>query len=129
MRCDNMLSKSISEFCKEYDVPREAIDDRYMTDSQLGHNIIGMTWFKWSPDIEPICTLGVIEWFAKYPLATHAVAWHEFCHAESWIKSRESDGHNKRWIGRMWRKPLLYILDSTYVDILFLILKAKHRSS
>ena len=63
--------------------------------------------------------------FRKGTLAYNATLWHEFCHAEKWIKDGTTDGHGIEWNKRLWRKPFLYIADMIYVPLLFAILKKK----
>lgn len=51
------------------------------------------------------------------------VLWHEYCHAESWILEGRQDGHNSRWLARLWRKPWLAFLDTIAVQIAWIIVK------
>ena len=48
------------------------------------------------------------------------MAWHEFCHAESWILYRRSDGHGSKWIKRVLRKPLLFIGGEIFAALLLI---------
>lgn len=112
----------LKEWCKEYgnmDINLLHIETKWIDDKTLG-----LCTFK-NTDGKKWCILNVTNLLHNYPLAYTCVLWHEFCHAELWIKEGKSDGHGDGWVGRCWRKPLLYILDLTYTKILFEILKLK----
>ena len=117
--------KWIDLWCKEYDIEDpETIDAVY---DWINDETIGLCTFHYGDAHMPRwCWIQITDVFKGYPLVTKCVLWHEFCHAEIWIKEGRSDGHGWEWNKRLWRKPILYILDNTYTKLLFAILKS-HR--
>ncbi len=115
-----MLQELIKEWSTQYGVDHTKIQSCY---SNLGNHLLGLTSY---PSRDPrTARIQVHEFFEDYPLASKSVLWHEYCHAEKWLKDGRTDGHGSAWLGRCWRKPLLTILDLFYTQILFIKYKLK----
>lgn len=119
MECERMLDRYIAEFGKEYDVPTNRIWIEFMGTEQLGKDILGMTWFKHNEDRQTICKIGVSSLLSRHTYSCRSVAWHEFCHAESWIKYERAEQHGKEWRKRVMRKPILYILGTFISGVMY----------
>lgn len=117
------LEKQIKEWCNEYGLNPECISVEY---KWINNHTLGICYFKWGAKQLGRCSIVYItDVFSNYTLASKAVLWHEFCHAELWITEDESEGHSDRWVGKLWRKPILFILDCIYTKILFAFVKHK----
>lgn len=117
------LKKQIEEWGKEYDVNCEYVEPTY---TWISKNTMGLTSFRVKPDTKLRgCFIKITDVFIDYPFASKSVLWHEFCHAEVWIKEGKTEGHNDKWNGRLWRKPLLALSDYIYTNILFLFVRHK----
>lgn len=117
------LAKQIKEWCNEYNLNLNDIMVEY---SWIDSHTLGKT----SPraDYSPYrrwSKITITDVFKDYDIASKTVLWHEFCHAEVWIKEGKTEGHGDRWVGRLWRKPLLALSDYIYTNILFLFLRHK----
>lgn len=117
-----MLQEYIEKWKKEYSIEQATITASY---KWINSHTLGLTHHK--NDVNGrYNTIDITDVFENHSIASIAVLWHEFCHAEVWIKEGVSDGHSNRWVGRCWRKPILYLLDLIYTKILFEICKHKH---
>ena len=67
------------------------------------------------------CVIQVSEKLKKSNLASKAVSWHEFCHAEPWILYGKDDDHRIPWIKRVLRKPILFMFGEIYSLIPYLL--------
>ena len=124
------LHKYILQFCNRYGVPPERIDIDYVPKEKLGNGLyLGMCWYKWTPEIEPCAYIGVHEWFNRHAFVSKSIAWHEFCHTESWILSKRSDDHNSKWVGRVMRKPFLFLAGEFAAAFVYLYEAARHVES
>ena len=56
-----------------------------------------------------------------FPLTRESVAWHEFCHAEHYIRTGTSDHHEYTFYLRLLRKPLLAAWDLIGAKLIFKI--------
>ena len=117
------LGKQIREWCREYGITDDVIYPSY---HWIDEHTLGITYFKHDIVQCRICNIRITDVFKDYELASKSVLWHEFCHAEVWIKEGKTDGHGSAWNGRLWRKPILFILDYIYTQILFAIVKNRH---
>lgn len=128
IRYSQELFDTITPWAKEYGVDEEGLCT-YWSDA-LGKHTLGRCNYLYGdrlPDgtTRRVARIDVTDLFEPYHLATKAVLWHEFCHAEKWVKDGTSDGHGKAWNVRCWRKPLLMLLDLTYTKVLFALCKRK----
>ena len=115
------LKKQVEEWGKEYGV---YYDDIHPTYTWIDNHTLGVTLFKSGYNyIDRSCIIKITDVFIDHPVASKAVLWHEFCHAEVWIKDGKTEGHGDKWNGRLWRKPILALLDTFYTQILFMFLK------
>ena len=57
------------------------------------------------------------DYLEDYPFAWHSIAWHEFCHAEPWVKDNVAQGHSLPWVKRILRKPW-YVIGCVYAQII-----------
>ena len=115
-----MLPELIEEWSAQYGVDHTSIQSRF---SNLGKHLMGVTCYPLT--VDRTAKIQVHEFFEDYPLAAKSVLWHEYCHAEKWIKDGKMDGHGTAWLGRCWRKPILTILDMLYTPILFIRYRTK----
>lgn len=117
------LNEQIREWRREYCITEDVI---YPTYRWIDEHTLGVTYFKSDIIQCRICDIIITDVFKDYELASKAVLWHEFCHAEIWIKYGKTDSHSSAWNGRLWRKPILALLDYIYTQILWLCVKNKH---
>ena len=54
--------------------------------------------------------------------ASTSTLWHEYCHAERWLKYNKSDYHSTEWMMCMARKPL-YVIGCVYSQLYYKIHK------
>lgn len=106
----------MDRWCAEYGIERSMIKESY---AWIDKHTMGQTICK-----SGHCVVIVTSIFQDRPIAARAVAWHEFCHAEKWLRDGSSDGHGLQWLKRLWRKPILFLLDFTYCNIVFAIQNA-----
>lgn len=99
----------IAKWTIEYDVPG-TIEVYY---EDLGRKLEGITYY--SKDLAKIY---INNRFAEHEIAVTGVLWHEYCHAEKWLKDKTTDGHSSAWYKRLMRKPI-YALYSFYATLLF----------
>ncbi len=59
----------------------------------------------------PHCIITISNKFTKYPFLFKSILWHEFCHAEHYLKTGDSDHHSEGFHKRQWRKPVYAIGD------------------
>lgn len=114
-----MLEEYIKEWGREYDVDPSRITVQYNT---IDDKYMGLTTFSHSGAL-CIAKIDINKVFEDRALAAKCVLWHEFCHAELWVKEGKSDGHGDGWMKRHWRKPVLALLDYVYAKVLFAFLK------
>ena len=115
------LKKQIEKWGKEYNVNYDYIHPTY---TWIDKHTIGVTLFKSEVNKKDrSCIIKITCVFINHPIASKAVLWHEFCHAEVWIKEGKTEGHGDKWIGRLCRKPLLTLLDGVYTHLLFMFLR------
>lgn len=123
MRCDKMtlhsLAKSLKGFCNEYDIDWADIYYDYEP-AQYMSGYLGICRYKYHNDRSRYCIIGVRDIFEPSTIASHVIAWHEFCHAEIWIKNGTTDGHSVAWIKRVMRKPLTFIGGEFYLLFAYL---------
>lgn len=118
------LRKQIRKWCIEYKIDCDDIIPIYQW---IDEHTLGITYFKRDIVGCRICDIKITDVFMDYEIASKAVLWHEFCHAEKWLKDGKTDGHGNAWNGRLCRKPILFILDYIYTQILFAIVKNRHK--
>ena len=111
----------LNDWCNQYEVPIERITFGY---DELGDHYLGMSYHKWRKD-ERITDIRINVILIRYRLAVMAVTWHEFCHAEKWIKDGQTDGHGDAWSRRLWRKPFLAFYSMLPAKIVFAYAKLK----
>lgn len=126
-----MMESTIQSWSDQYGVNADDITTEYF---DLGAHVLGLTTFKYDkttvlPDgkYRRIALIQIHELLKGESLAVKCVLWHEFCHAEKWLKDGTSDGHSSGWSDRCWRKPILFLLDCTYTNFVFWRAKAKKR--
>lgn len=108
------LNKLISHWCKEYNISVYIIDSKF---SKL-HKLLGLTSFSyWEFNKIPVANIEIKEYLKDYPFAWQSIAWHEFCHAEPWVKYNITQGHSTAWVKRMLRKPW-YVIGCIYAQII-----------
>lgn len=103
----------------------DGIDMSYVTYDRedLGKKILGITRFKWVENHKG-ADIRISYDLTAYPLMTYTVAWHEYNHFAEWVLYG-STGHGSKWFKLYWRKPLLVLLDCTYVNIKWMLIKHK----
>ena len=105
----------LKEWCKEYSIDFYNLISEYR---DLGKSTLGLTTFKREYGISNrIAIISINTRLEKHPFLTTPVLWHEFCHAEVWIKEGKSDGHSDKFTSRMLRKKLLWFLDVLVVPL------------
>lgn len=57
------------------------------------------------------CAITISKKFRNCPYLFNSILWHEFCHAEYYLKTGDSDHHSEGFHKRQWRKPILAIGD------------------
>lgn len=124
-----MLEKCLIDLCNEYDVPKYRVHADYMNYEQLLGRNLGMTWSKYNDEGETAAQIGISIWLCRHSLAARSVLWHEFCHAESWIKDHQQQGHGDKWRRRVMRKPFLYFVSCTWTQLIYAIEEAKRRTT
>ena len=108
----------IEEWCGRYGPDPSAITEGFSEQS----GTLGLTYNLWLggrrvTDIRLNMKLQGHDWMVLPTL------WHEYCHAESWLLHGRQDGHNLRWLWRLWRRPWLAFLDTIVVQIAWLFVK------
>lgn len=108
------MKSLINQWCREYEIPIWRISCKFF---KL-HSLLGITSFSYYNFNEyPIADIEIKEYLKDYPFAWQSIAWHEFCHAESWVKYNIAQGHSTAWVKRMLRKPW-YIIGCVYAQII-----------
>lgn len=104
---DNM----IDEWYKRYGIDRDDVLWRYGLFDKP--KTMGRTTYlnQHYAVIHRWAVIWISETFRNRPLMTKAILWHEFCHAEQWIKHGMSDHHGVGFLRRQLRKPVLFLLD------------------
>ena len=118
-----MIEEYINEWCKEYNVDNNIT----ILFEKISDSVLGITYHSYEGSMKKrVSKIYLNEKLLKTPcskLNIKATSWHEFCHAEVWIKDGHTDGHGKEWNKRLWRKPLLYIWDLFFEQICWLFKK------
>lgn len=109
----NELYDWLDEWCYNYDVPKGYIGATFM---KL-HKLLGVTSFSYNEEKDNIAQIEIKEYLRNYPFACKSVCWHEFCHAEVWVRDGYTDGHSTAWVKRMLRKPW-YVIGCVYAQII-----------
>lgn len=110
----------LEEWKTEYGLERYAICFEY---ADLDGTLMGLHTPKRMLDGERFSLIQIDSVFKNSEFCCKCVLWHEFCHAEKWLKDGKTDGHGSEWNGRLWRKPLLYIGDGLIVPFVYPFLK------
>ena len=87
------LRKQIRKWCIEYKIDCDDIIPIYQW---IDEHTLGITYFKRDIVGCRICDIKITDVFMDYEIASKAVLWHEFCHAEKWLKDGKTDGHVMR---------------------------------
>ena len=123
MECEKMamldLATSLKKYCDEYGIDFEDITYDYESKRTLG-DYLGICRYKRRADQSRYCQIGVLNIFVPDVMATDIIAWHEFCHAERWIRDGINDGHTMPWVKRVMRKPFKFILGECYLLIAYI---------
>ena len=96
-----------------YNVPKGCIFIKF---SKL-YKLLGVTTFKTDKSKNNIAQIELKAHLMNYPFACKSVCWHEFCHAEVWVRDGYTDGHSTAWVKRMLRKPW-YVIGCVYAQII-----------
>lgn len=101
------LQSMVENFCDEYGVDSSRISIDY---GELDKNTLGLCSFmRLGSECHSLITIS--RRLKAYPLYTKATVWHEFCHAEVWVRDGYSDGHSTAFGKRLFRKPFLWLID------------------
>lgn len=104
----------IKQWCAEYDVPPD-IEVHPDNPPHLPKDVLGQTWARTASDGHRYSVIDVQQCIPRDSMTYHALLWHEFCHAERWLKDGTKDQHNEAWHNRLWRRPVLAFWD-TFVN-------------
>ena len=113
----------LNTWCEQYGVDRNEIT--YACED-LGDHTLGVSRYR-RVSGERFADVRIHECLRDYTLTRRAVSWHEFCHAERWLKTGTTDGHGSEWLKRMWREPFLAIYDIFVASIVFTIVRKRDR--
>ena len=104
----------ISDWQKEYDTPGyiEVIDMELKS-------VLGYTIFH--KDLASIRMNNVL---LGSVFAYTSTLWHEYCHAELWLKGSKNPGHTNKWIKLMARKPW-YVIGCVYSQFYYKLHKKR----
>ncbi len=107
-----MAMKSIQKWCKEYNVPFK-FDDGFLIKVQIieldKHKLGNCKYYK--ERVRNACVISISDKFREHYFLFDCILWHEFCHAEYYLKTGDSDHHSEGFHRRQWRKPILAIGD------------------
>lgn len=120
------FEKSIIGFCIEYEIPTDRIEASLKPRGQIPNGWLGVTWYAYDSNNQRMGKIATVDWFTGHNIALHAIAWHEFNHANEWVINGKADGHTTPWIKRVMRKPFLFIFGEIWAGILYIYLSAKH---
>ena len=107
MKGIQVISKYLDQWIEEYQVPGTItlfVDDKLVP--------LGITTFS-----KDHCDIFLKAELTTSRFAFNGVLWHEFCHAEIWLKEGRTEGHTTPWVKRMLRKPI-YIIGSIYAQFI-----------
>ena len=110
----NELYDWLDYWCYSYNVSKGCIDAKFM---KL-HKLLGITSYDYVfYHKKRIAKIEIKEYLRIHPFACKSVCWHEFCHAEVWIRDGYTDGHSTAWVKRMLRKPW-YVIGCVYAQFI-----------
>lgn len=107
------ISEDVERWLVEYECNNNKYKPIIIYIDILKKNKLGNCKYYNESDITPIrhCVITISQKFAKYPFLFKSILWHEFCHAEYFLLTGDSDHHEKGFHKRQWRKPILAIGD------------------
>lgn len=106
------LYKKLDYWEYDYCVPKEILADFTILKDKLG-----ITKFYKYDNGDYWSYIYIKEYLKVHPFAYTSVLWHEFCHAEVWVRYGYTDGHSTAWVKRMLRKPW-YVIGCIYAQII-----------
>lgn len=99
-------TKALVQWCKRYDIKVGRVSfDGYT--SCLPSDIGGRCYYYYM-DYQRNARIKIHEKIKNRCFLTKVALWHEFCHAELFIKKGET-GHNYKWYLKTIRKPILFL--------------------
>jgi len=102
----------VDKWMEEYEVPGIINVVKEKMEGMLGY-----TTFRTN-----LSELHINEKIFSSSFALDSILWHEFCHAEPWLKYGRTEGHSTEWYKRMIRKPL-YCIGCAYAQIYYKVVK------
>ena len=108
----NELYDWLDEWCYCYNVDKNILANFFNLENKLG-----ITYFEEDAIKKRFAFIEIKAYIRNYPFACKSVCWHEFCHAEVWVRDGYTDDHSTAWIKRMLRKPW-YVIGCIYAQII-----------
>lgn len=121
------LVNILHQFCKEYDVDISKVSIEFDNEIMTDEHTLGTTYHH--TDYVNHCYFSVIfinNHLSKLPLSCRSTVWHEFCHAEKWVKEHVMDGHGIEFQKRVYRKPLLGFYSEVVSRIIWVFVRLRY---